>query len=142
VFSWLLLLICLTTGCSKCHLSVCSEYLDERYLASYHCFTPDPLCDCFFGEQLIVNWLVPSRYLDEYGATIHLSVRFRNRKLERIVIPILRSQDTYTYRIIGNDYLCSGGILTFKAEIIDREGRLLDQWCHHVWVEYIGFDCE
>lgn len=135
-------LLCLVTGCGRCHISVCSEYLDERYLASFHCFTPDPLCGCFYGEQLIVSWRVPDHYLSEEGAVIYLWVRYRNGKLERVVIPILCSRDTYTYRIVGNEYLCACGILTFKAEIVGREGRVLDRWCHHVWVEYIGFDRE
>lgn len=138
VFSFLLLL--LVTGCGSQRLSVCSEYLDERYLASFHCDTPDPYLHCFFGEQLIVNWCVPERYIEECGATLHLAIRFRNRTVNRIVVPITRPRDTYIYRIVCDEYCSSGGILTYKAEIVSREGAILDQWCHHIWVEFITFD--
>lgn len=117
--------------------------IDEEFLASSHCYTPDPFrIGCYIGEQLVVGWKVPKSYVQEEGARILLEVRFRNHDVQTYTIPMHRERGQCIYRLIGCDYFASEGILTYRADIVAADGRVLESWAHHIWVEFIAFPDE
>lgn len=136
----LLLLLLLLTSCATDRLMVRSEVVDEEFLASHHCSTPDYFRrGCFLGEQLVIGWRVPEYYIKERGARLVVVIRYRNQEVQTYTIPIRGERAQCIYRLIGCDYFATEGILTYKAEIVAADGEVLESWRHHVWVEYIGF---
>lgn len=132
-------LICLLflTSCSNEHLSVHTEYINAEYLASYHVRTPDPLlANPPYGQQLIVQWNIPRDYLSYEDLHLRVQIRFRNRKEIIQEVPIHQRLCCYQYELLNSAFCETGGILTYKIEIIG-DGCVLDDWRHQLWTELI-----
>lgn len=130
-------MVLLLTGCShRAPLLRCrSDYLDPNYLASEWAETPDPLRFCFYGQQIVVFWNLPHSCL---GAPVELQVQIRDgaREIETLLIPINQSKGSWVYRLVNDAYWQRGGILSFKAELI-QNGELLGEWKHSLWSDII-----
>ncbi len=126
----------LATGCHRSLLSVRSEYLTPRDLASEHILTPDPLRDCFYGQQLVVHWHVPAPCFFSGKTWIDLSIRFKNLEIEKRHFPLPTSLGFLTVKYINEEYWSKGGVVSFKVELF-KEGELLECWSHHLWVDLI-----
>lgn len=128
------------TSCAFSRLDIQTQYLGEQNLASYHVGTPDPqLAHPPTGQRLMVQWSLSSKELENDNTELYLKIRFRNRKEHEIHYPIHQKQGTYCYDLVGQDYLDSGGVLTYKGEIW-ANGSLLISWKHPLWIELITFE--
>lgn len=126
-------------GCSSSHLSVRTEYLSRESLASYYADTPDPqLEDPPIGQRLIISWCVPRAYLAYPDLHLRLIVRLHNREEISQLYAINQLFGTYVYEVEGKDYLESGGITTYKVDLMTGD-TVLDEWEHPLWVELITF---
>lgn len=124
-------------GCSKEHLTVHTEYINEEHLASFHVRTPDPLLfNPPIGQQLIVQWNIPRDYLCYEDLRLRLQIRFRNRQEIVQEVPIQQRLCFYRYELLNEAFCDTGGIITYKVEIIGN-GCVLDEWCHQLWTELI-----
>lgn len=132
-----LLLIC--CGCTHDHLNVRNETVDYHYLASTHVNTPDPLREQMYqGQQLIVGWDIPRKYLHKDNLHLLMTIRFRNNEQQKITVPMQRAWGTYVFRLLNEDYIQKEGIMTYKVEIYGN-GKVLDTWTHQLWAELIDF---
>jgi hypothetical protein len=133
----LLLIPFLFIGCSNEHLSVHTEYIDEEYLASYHVKTPDPLLlNSPLGQQLIVQWNVPRDYILYEDLHLRIYIRFRDRQEIVQIVPMRQRLCCYRYELLNDAFCKTGGIITYKIEIIG-DGSILDEWRHQLWTELI-----
>jgi len=123
------------TGCYRPGLSCRSEYLDPNYLASEQVNTPDPCRVCYYGQQIVVFWNLPRDCLSR-PVELLLHVRYGTREVETIKHTITRAYGSWIYRLINQDYWCREGIVSYQAQLC-QEGRLIDEWDHHLWAELI-----
>ena len=127
----------LFSGCRQYYLSVCQEWVDVRYLASSHVGTPDPRQDHPpIGQMLILDWRIPKEILKKKPEVV-LDLILWDYTARQIRIPIKRRMDFATYRLFNPEYEKTGGILTYKAEIVTQEGQVFREWKHQLWVNLI-----
>jgi hypothetical protein len=125
------------SGCRQYYLSVSQEWVDVRYLASSHVHTPDPrLQKPPVGQMLILDWRVPSDVLKKKPVVV-LDLIFWDYTTKQIRYPVERRMDFATFRLLDEEYEKSGGILTYKAEMITEDGQVYRKWKHQLWVELI-----
>lgn len=130
-------LIFTLSSCTK-HLSVQTRYLSEESLASYYVNTPDPnLLHPIAGQRLLIMWNLPKEYEIYEELEVHLKVRWRNHQEERVIIPVKDNlRGYYMYDLVKERYCESGGILTYKVEVVG-DGIILDSWIHPLWAKLI-----
>ncbi|MCB1112256.1 MAG: hypothetical protein H7A37_00240 [Chlamydiales bacterium] len=136
-----LVLLLLSTGCCCHHVRGNLEYLSIETLASYHVCTPDPLRHCPpIGQRLVVTWGIPKPYFSRYcDLHINLSIIYRNHQTAEVQIPVDKRTSYYVYDIVNEAFCETGGILTFKLELVG-DGCLLDEWKHQLWIKLITID--
>jgi hypothetical protein len=128
----------LFTGCRQYYLSVCQEWVDVRYLASTHVGTPDPRQDHPpIGQMLILDWRIPQEIYNQ-KAQIVLDLIFWDYTEKQIQIPVKRRMDFATYKLFNEDYEKTGGILTYKAQIVTQDGKVFREWRHQLWINLIS----
>lgn len=123
-------------------LTVHADYLTRESLASYYVDTPDPLLNCPpFGQRLVITWSVPRTVLKQQNPHLELTLRKRNR--EEIVkwIPLTKQRGTTLYCLLNDEYCESGGIITYKVQLIADE-CVIEEWRHQLWADLIQIDQE
>jgi hypothetical protein len=134
------LLVC--GGCRQYYLSICQEWVDVRYLASSHVLTPDPRQDHPpIGQMLILDWRVPKDIFNRRPEVV-LDLILWDYTTRQVKIPIKRRMDFATYRLFNEEYERTGGILTYKAQIVTEDGKIYREWKHQLWVNLITIDQE
>lgn len=138
LFNGLALFTLLTmSSCSSSYLTVHTDYLSHKNLASYYVGTPDPRLNCpAIGERLIIYWSVPKEFLCSEDLHLEVTIRFRNREEIVEVFNIEKTRGTYVFSLINNDYFNRGGILTYKIDLIGG-GCVYEEWRHQIWVDLI-----
>jgi hypothetical protein len=89
--------------------------------------------------MLVLNWLIPSDILDQ-EPHLHLDLVFRNHWQEERDYPISARWGYATYRLLQPLYGETEGLLTYRAQIITREGEIYREWRHQLWVHLITID--
>jgi hypothetical protein len=129
-------------GCSRQHLTIYTDYLSHKNLASYHVGTPDPLRNNPpIGQRLIISWSLPKKALTQEDLHLEAKIRFRNREEINETFPICKRSGSYYYSLINEDFMEKGGIITYKVDLIGN-GEILEEWRHQLWTELIIFDEE
>lgn len=140
------LLACLSVlSCCNLHrLTVQTQYLTSENLASFYMNTPDPaLTQCVEGQRLLIQWCLPNDSIIGKKLFLHVKIRLRNRReLEQITPLRIRggkyTRGFYPYDLTGTDYDESGGILTYKIEILSGD-TVIESWEHPLWANLIVF---
>lgn len=137
------LFICLLlSSCTEKHLSIQTDYLSRKKLASYYVDTPDPAQNYpLIGERLTLSWSFPVSYMAYNDLHIKLTLRYGNRVEEVKTYPIYKPRDMVSVILRGEEYINRRGIFTYKAEVIGN-GNVLETWYHQMWVELITIDVE
>lgn len=140
-FIWLCLPFLLCSCCKK-YLSVQTDYLTYKDLASYYVDTPDPRRYCpASGQRLIVSWGVPKEYLCYENLRLEITIRFRNREEVIETFQISKTRGTYVFTLLNDDYFSKRGILTYKIDLVG-DGEILEEWRHKIWVDLIQLKAE
>ena len=127
-------------GCKQYYLSIAQEWIDGTYLASSYVGTPDPLQkNPPTGQMLIVSWRIPESVFQK-KPFIRLDLLLWDYTTRSIEIPIEHRMDFATYRLLDEEYKSSGGILSFKGEIVEENGEIFREWRHQLWVNLITLE--
>ena len=139
----ILLLSCLfLLSCEKYNISVTRQTVDVNYLASSQVATPDPRKENPpIGQKLIVDWHIPWDMLHE-GPKGRLHVICKDYSEDVVEFPIDALNGFIVYDLLNDRYEKTGGFLTYKAELIGRDGKVLKKWKHQLWVHIIHLDQE
>lgn len=138
----LALLLLVMAGCQKYGIVARRQKVDPTYLASTHIGSPDPRqADPPNGQMVIVEWWVPPELFAQ-NPKICLHLVFWDYTERKIQFPIDRRVGYETYFILGDDFLTTCGILTYKAEIITDDGCVFRDWKHQLWVNLIQVEEE
>jgi hypothetical protein len=130
---WVFLLSTLVS-CYKNHLYVQQEWVDPNFLASSKVGTPDPRqANPPTGQRLLVGWRFP-QYLVGAGLKLVLTARLWDNSEEVICRPIEESRGSAVFKFYGKK------ILTYRFQVVDCKGDMIETWEHHFWTELIDTD--
>ena len=133
----ILCVLVLSTSCYKNHLYVQHEKMDRDYLASSHTHTPDyrqkhpP-----HGQTLSIAWDFPLSLFRE-NLNMVLTVRFWDNTQDIFGHKMEFKRGYKTYRFQDDSDDKSKKILTYKIDVYNEDGSLVDQWKHQFWKELI-----
>lgn len=136
---WLLSLptFLLLYSCNQSSLTVQTDYISHKNLASYYVKTPDPRLNFpTIGERLIVGWAVPKEYLNYENLHLKITIRFRNREEMIEIFHLSKTRGTYVFNLLNADYISTRGILTYKIDLIGGD-VILEEWRHRIWKDLI-----
>jgi hypothetical protein len=134
----LLLTLLMATALSGCHqpsLTCHSEFLYPQYLASTQVNTPELKAGCFYGQQILVFWRLPKECFKK-TTSLALHIRYGNREIQTVSTVIEKQSGWWHYRLVNQDYWCRGGILAYRAELL-QEGQIIAEWRHFLWADII-----
>ncbi len=132
--------LALFAGCQKYYISISQDKIDVNYLASSHVGTPDPRQkNPPIGERLVIEWNVPVEVIKE-EATLHLQVIYKDYSQSFFTYPMPYRLDYVVYTLQGEEYKEKRGILTYKAEVVKKDGSIFRQWKHQLWAELVIID--
>lgn len=131
----LVLVLILLSSCYKNHLYVQQEWVDRNFLASTHVNTPDPRQVCPpEGQRLLIAWRFPMNMVD-FGLQLHLTVRLWDNVEENYIRPITSSHGYAAFNFFDQKR-----ILTYKIDVVDSQGEVVEAWEHHFWTKLIDAD--
>lgn len=134
ILGWVILIFPFLQGCYKDHLYVQQEWVDRNFLASTHVGTPDPRQeDPPQGQRLLVSWKFPRNLLDQQLSLL-LRVRFWDNQEEFLCRPIHKSWGSAAF------FFPKTKLLTYKIDVVNREGACIETWEHQFWTELIDID--
>jgi len=138
----LLCLIFLCGGCQQYGVIAYQEKLDSSYWASTEVGSPDPRAqEPLKGKLLVAEWWVPKSLL-QYDPVIRISMLFNNFTKRCVEYPISSRVGYRQFAITGDYFEETGGILTYKVEILTCDGEVYKSWHHQLYVELITIDDE
>ncbi|MBM3197661.1 MAG: hypothetical protein FJZ58_00200 [Chlamydiae bacterium] len=124
-------------SCQRYFLSVVQDRVEACSLASSALQTPDPRAQHPpKGEQLIVEWYLPREAMSQ-EPMLYLYVVGKDYTEQIWTHPIAHRMDYTVYRLTGDSYEQRKGILTYRAEVRAKNGELLLDWKHQLWVHPI-----
>ena len=133
-------ILTLLTGCDKYYVSVRQIPVDAKYLASSHVATPDPRANPPpVGQKLVIEWRVPPEILSK-NPKIVLHLLFKNHVELCEVYPMQTAYGTEVYSLMNDEYVLTGGLLTYRADIVLDDGEVYRDWKHQLWVNLITLD--
>lgn len=134
--------LALLTSCGRAMLTVQTDYITHKDLASFYVGTPDPRLNMpMIGQRLIVSWAVPPEFLAYDDLRFEITIRFRNREEIIEIFDISQRFGTYVYSLLNQDYIDKRGILTYKIDLVGG-GYILKEWRHLIWSELITLPAE
>lgn len=128
----------LFSGCFKGHLFVQQQKVGADYLASSNVGTPDyrqkkpPI-----GERLIVAWDFPSSLYQDKSLWFSITVRFYDNSEKNIKYHLKRRRGSKSFLFSNRTLNPEKQILTYRIEVKDKEGKVVEIWKHHFWTEMI-----
>ena len=116
------------------------ESVDQNYLASSKVGTPDPRqVNPPIGTNLIIAWDLPKSLFME-GLSLQATVRLWDNTQTVTNIALNRKRDTIALFYSQKDQGKSKSILTYKVEILNGAGEVIEFWQHPLWTDLIVFD--
>lgn len=130
----------LLTGCDKYYLSLRQMPIDVSYLASSHVNTPDPRrLDPPRGQKIVLQWAVPPELLEKKPQIVFHMI-YKNHTEKTVIYPIESRLGYEVYSLLDKDYDETGGLLTYKADIITSDHQIYREWKHQLWVNLITLE--
>lgn len=65
---------------------------------------------------------------------------YKNHTEKTLVYPIENRLGYEVYSLLDKDYDETGGLLTYKADIITSDHQIYREWKHQLWVNLITLD--
>lgn len=122
-------------SCYKDHLYVQQEWVDRDFLASTHVETPDPRqVSPPTGQRLLIAWRFPLNLIEQ-GLNLHLTARLWDNTEEVFIRPMTRSHGYEAFNFFDGKR-----ILTYKIDVVDTSGKIVEVWEHHFWTKLIDVD--
>lgn len=129
-------------GCSANHLYVQIEDIGLDYLASVYVKTPDFRQNCPpYGQKIHVLWNFPKN-LYYQNLSINLKVRFWDNTEENVVYKINKRFGSSSFFFKNPLRAKQKNILTYRVQIVNGRGEVVEIWNHQLWTELINIDQE
>lgn len=126
-------------SCQKQPLSIEVRYISEENLASYYVESPDPrLSYPRVGQELKIRWNIPDEYYTK-GMLLSILLNLHDYSERHYCFELKCPAGAKTLSVANDDFFTTGGILSFKAEIL-KYGVPLYSSTHQLHVELIRFE--
>lgn len=136
LFCLLFTALLLCASCQKYYVQVTREKINRQSLASTFAKTPDPRQSSPpKGERLIIQWNLMQEDVKDY--VCKLSLIYRNYEQETIYFSVERERDVFSYFLLGEKYEKTGGIMTYKVEILSSNKEIVQSFKHQLWTNLI-----
>lgn len=115
------------------------ESVDQNYLASSKVGTPDPRqSNPPIGTNLIIAWDLPKSLFLE-GLSCQATVRLWDNTQTITNLALQRKRDTISLFYPLNGQGKAKSILTYKVEVLNSSGQIIESWQHPLWTDLITF---
>jgi len=139
-FLYLIFFLFSLSGCQKYGLLLHQQKMDVNYFASTHVNTPDFRRECPpNGKMVVAEWWIPQRLLD-YEPVLRIHMLFHDFTEKCVEYPVTATVGYETYFLIDEEFEETGGILSYRGEIISCDGEIFRCWEHQLWVQLIAFE--
>jgi len=140
-YLYYMLLFLFLVSCSR-YVEVKRLKVNSRTLASSWVNSPDPAKENPpLGEMLFIDWQVPGQLLYR-NPELKLYVIYWDNQEKVYTWPINRRKGYETFSLLDEDFIRTGGFLTYRAEIVTEDGCIYRDWKHQLWVNLIKMDNE
>jgi hypothetical protein len=130
----------LLTGCSKYYLSLRQMPIDASYLSSSYVGTPDPRkADPPRGQKIVFQWAIPPEIVEKKPQLVFYAI-YKNHSEKTLVYPIESRLGYEVYSLLDKEFDETGGLLTYRAEIITPDHHVYQEWKHQLWVNLIKLE--
>ena len=127
-------------SCGTNHLYVQVEGIGDDYLASVHVGTPDYRQENPpYGQRINVLWNFPKN-LYYQDLSLKLTVRFWDNVEKNIVYKISKRFGSIFFFFENQTRDKEKRILTYRIEILNADGKVVETWKHQFWTELIDID--
>lgn len=125
------------SSCTATHLGVRKLPLNSSSYASAFAKTPDPVGNLDKkGERLYVDWSLPyTMKLEDHE--IILYVVYKDLSEESVVIPVKKRVGGFNFPLADKKLEATKGFLTYKVDLVDKNGNVADSWQQSMWVKVI-----
>lgn len=131
------------TGCGPQLLIVKEEVLSKQRLASSYAKSPDPERTKFRkGRKLIVEWMLPFEYRANKDLHLRLYVVYGNLEQEVVEYSLNTFAGFVTHYVIDPAFTEKKGLLTYKAEIVNGKGEVIEEYKQQMWIKILDAKCE
>lgn len=124
-------------SCTSTNLTVKKVEVGPESLASRFARSPDPLsAKPPTGEKLYVGWTLPLA-LNPKDHEIRLKVIYKDLSEETFMYPLTWRAGVFAFSVIGEKFKDTKGVFSYKAELVNHDGLVLNTWKHQMWVNVI-----
>ena len=130
----------LLSSCYKDHLYVQQEWIDQQSLASSHIGSPDPRRkEPYIGQKLLIGWEF-SLSLYEEDLTLFVTVRLYDNSQHTYCHHVDQKRGWTSYFFPNPLEEKEKRILTYRVEVQNREGKVVESWLHQLWTEKVDVE--
>ena len=124
------------TSCYQSHLHVQQQWYNRGSLASSWVATPDPRQNNPpNGQKLVVSWDYPIS-LFQKNTQLLVTVRFWDNS-EKVFVRKIREKRGWEAFVFEHNVNKEGKILTYKVEVRNQKGEVIDLWKHQFWTDKV-----
>lgn len=121
------------SGCFSYGITTKREIIDRDTLASTFIESPDPRqLDPPHGEEITFFWNLPS-FSKEDSPSLVLTFLYRNYQKHIYRHPITNRKGSFAFSLLDPMYRETKGILTYRAQVVTKQGKVLATWQHQLW---------
>lgn len=91
------------------------------------------------GQRLLVAWDFP-RSLFEDRLTLLITVRLWDNTQDVLFKPVDRRRGYAAYYYSNKDPCIDRRILTYRVQVLNSKGEIIETWKHHFWTELIDVE--
>lgn len=137
---FLLIVLSLFAGCSTSNLDIERRIVNRETLPSTYVDSPDPMqASPPTGQKLFINWTLPKKE-QTWPYLLLLKVIYKNLEEETISYTVGSRKGLKVFELLDEKFEGTGGLLTYKAEMMTLDGEIIQEFKHRLWFELISFD--
>ncbi|NGX37211.1 MAG: hypothetical protein K1000chlam2_00364 [Chlamydiae bacterium] len=125
-------------GCDRSALVVHQQKISPSYLASTNVGSPDPRTPPS-GQMIVAEWWLNKQAM-RFDPILRLSILFHDFSEDVVEYPICSKIGYETYFLVNEKFKETGGLLSYRAEIITCDGEVYADWKHQLWVKLIDIN--
>lgn len=133
IFSLLLLL----SSCTSGYIQVEKVKTDRATYASRFAKSPDDRAlNPPKGEKLYINWSLPMTFTSDMYR-LKMDIVYRDLTTETLLFPLKRRAGSRIIEMLGDDFKEKKGFLSYRAEVLSVDGKVVSDYTHRMWVKLI-----
>ncbi len=87
--------------------------------------------------MLVISWHLPMDVMEKHPS-LKLYAIYWDNKEKVYTWPLLKRNGYRTFSVLNEDFVHTGGLLTYRAEIVTDDGQVYREWKHQMWVNIIN----